>query len=124
MDGKPLAIDVAVHCPLSSKSDYKITNPADEYAIRYKYDKYSDAFEGSGINFMAVVVDVFGGYGADALAIISSIARRAADRSMLERSVFISQCWQRLSVSLQLANARMIATRVGLVKPFVSPRVR
>jgi len=106
-NGTPLAIDVAVTDPL--REEYiEVDCPSEAYAIKVKHAKYDNGFIGTGMDFGAAVVDVFGWWCPEGLEIIREIARRGADRIGWGRSNYISLCWQRLSVALQLSNARMV----------------
>jgi len=109
--GKPAALDIAVTCPLQSL--YKdVSCPADHYAINKKHKKYDKGFEGTDIEFIPVVVDAFGHWGTEATDAIKTILTRGADRLSLSRSTYITQGWQRLGVSLQRANSKMVLDRL------------
>jgi len=111
-NGAPLAIDVAITDPLLPKYS-KVDCPAEDYAVNIKHVKYDEGFRDTGIDFCAAVVDIFGWWNAEGFDVISEIARRGADRSGYERSSYICLCWQRLSVALQISNARMVGARIG-----------
>jgi len=111
-NGAPLAIDVAVTDPLLP--EYKnVDCPADDYALKRKHEKYDSGFIGSGVDFCAAVVDAFGWWCPEGVEVIGDLARRGADRALSDRSSYISLCWQRLSVALQISNARMVGSRIG-----------
>jgi len=111
-NGAPLAIDVAVTDPLLPQY-LEVLSPAESYAENIKHKKYDSGFFGTGIDFCAAVVDSFGWWCSEGLEVLGEIARRGADRSLVERSCYISLCWQRLSVALQICNARMVGSRLG-----------
>jgi hypothetical protein len=111
--GKAAALDVAVTCPLQDKYLKSDIDPADHYANTVKHATYDEGFEGLDIDFIPVVLDTFGGYGAEGLRALTEIIGRGASRLNLPASTYKSQCWQRLSLSLQKSNTRMILTRVN-----------
>jgi hypothetical protein len=104
-------LDIAVTCPLQPL--YKdFSCPADLYANDKKHKKYDQGFEGTDIEFIPVVVDAFGHWGSEGTDAIKTILTRGADRLSLSRSTYITQGWQRLGVSLQRANAKMVLDRL------------
>ena len=111
--GKAAALDIAVTCPLQDKYIKLESDPADHYANTVKHVTYDEGFLGLDIDFIPVVMDTFGGYGAEGLRALTEIIRRGASRLNLPPSIYKSQCWQRLSLSLQKSNTRMILTRVN-----------
>src|ERR1700677_95844 len=60
-----------------------------------------------------VVLDAFGGYGKEGLRAIKEIIRRGASRLNILPSIYKPQCWQRLSMSLQRSNTRMILSKIN-----------
>ena len=110
--GKAAALDIAVTCPLQDKYINLEIDPADHYADTVKHATYDEGFKGVDIDFIPVVMDTFGGYGAEGLRAITEIIRRGASRLNLPPSIYKTQCWQRLSLSLQKSNSRMVLTRV------------
>jgi hypothetical protein len=111
--GKAAALDIAVTCPLQDKYLNSELDPADHYSNSVKHAKYDEGFIGLDIDFIPVVLDTFGGFGSEALRALKEIIRRGSARLNLPMSTYKSQCWQRLSLSLQRSNIRMILTRVN-----------
>jgi hypothetical protein len=111
--GRPACLDIAVTCPLQEKYSKLEMDPADHYSITVKHSTYDEGFIGIDMDFIPVVMDTFGGHGAEGLRALTEIIRRGATRLNLPQSIYKSQCWQRLSSSLQKSNARMILTRIN-----------
>ena len=111
--GKAAALDIAVTCPLQDKYIHSDLDPADHYANTVKHATYDEGFQGLNIDFIPVVLDTFGGYGAEGLRALTEIIHRPSSHLNLPASTYKTQCWQRLSMSLQRSNTRMILTRVS-----------
>ena len=110
-NGLPTAIDVAVTCPLQErfKND---ANPAERYAAETKHNKYDNGFVGTNIEFVAAVVETFGGWNEEGEATIREIIRRAAKRLITTPAPYINTCWQQLSCFLQIMNSRATLNRI------------
>ena len=110
-NGLPTAIDVAVTCPLQErfKND---ANPAQKYAEETKHNKYDNGFNGTNIEFVAAVVETFGGWNEEGERTIGEIIRRAAKRLITVPGPFVSTCWQQLSCFLQIMNSRATLNRI------------
>jgi hypothetical protein len=111
--GRPAALDVAITCPLQKKYSNIEQDPADHYADTVKHSLYDSSFEGLQIDFIPVVLDAFGGFGKEGLKALEEIIKRGASRLNIPPSIYKPQCWQRLSVSLQRSNTRMILSRIN-----------
>jgi hypothetical protein len=106
-----VAIDVAITDPSQPKYS-KCKNPANDYADKVKHKKYDKGFEGSDIEFIPMVFETTGGINDEGLKILEEIVHRAAVRSGDNVGVFKALAWQRLSITLQRSNARMIRARI------------
>ena len=82
-----------------------------------KINKHSRPCQANGIAFVPLVVETLGGWEADALFHLRSIAKQTAARSASHAPVAIRQFFQRLSVLLQRANAALIAARAPAQAP-------
>jgi len=111
--GRDAALDIAVTCPLQPKFAAIVDDPADHYADTVKHRLYDPGFKGLPVDFIPVVFDGFGGVCAEGLSCLLEIMSRGAARALVPRQVYISQCWQRISVCLQRCNARMVASRLS-----------
>ena len=95
-NGMPTAIDIAVTCPLQDRY-INSQDPAEKYALETKHGKYDAGFNGTQIEFVAAVVETFGGWCDEGEKVIGEIIRRAAKRLATSPGPFIAVCWQRLT---------------------------
>jgi len=114
IDGKPAALDIAVTCPVQSKYASGRCVAAEDYALNVKHRSYDPGFVGTGEDFLPVVVDTFGLWGSEALLTINELITRGCRRLEIPFGVYGPQTWQKLSISLQRSNARMILSRLAL----------
>ena len=110
-NGLPTAIDVAVTCPLQERFKNE-ANPAEKYAEETKHNKYDNGFNGTQIEFVAAVVETFGGWSEEGERTITEIIRRASKRLITCPAPYINTCWQQLSCSLQIMNSRATLSRI------------
>ncbi len=84
--GRPLAIDVSVTCPVAEsyvlKASQVIGSAAAERAA-LKRVKYTQICEENGLNFSPFVLESFGGFGPDAVHLLSKISSAIATRGYL-----------------------------------------
>ena len=76
-DGKGLAIDVAVTCPLQ-KASVRQFNPCEEYASTKKHGKYDKGFEGVNYLFCAMVWETLGAINEEGEEVLREVFRFAA----------------------------------------------
>ena len=108
-EGKGLAIDVAITCPLlSSVNEGK---PCEAYASNVKHAKYDTSFVGTEYMFCAMVWETLGAIHEEGEEVIKQIFRFAAKRLGHEFSSFCGRSWARVSCCLQRSVAQSILTR-------------
>ena len=110
-NGLPSAIDIAVTCPLQDRFINE-PNPAEKYAQETKHNKYDKGFDGTQIDFVAAVVETFGGWSKEGEMVVSEIVKRAAKRQTTSPGPFVTTCWQKLSCTLQILNSRATLNRI------------
>ena len=76
-----------------------------------KNNKHYRQCHRQGIVFVPLVVETLGGWDAEAIFHLKSIAEKTAHRSNQRPAFVIKHFFQRLSVILQRANAALMATR-------------
>jgi hypothetical protein len=114
-NGRACAVDFAVTCLMQNK--YRMLDEdvsvADVYARDVKHGTYDAGFEGTDIQFCAAVVDTFGGWSTEGEELLTLVIGRAACRVAPHNAgQFRAVCWQRLSCSLQRANAQAVLARL------------
>jgi hypothetical protein len=120
-EGKGLAIDVAVTCPLQKKS-VRVTDPCEDYAAIQKHGKYDKDFQGTDYLFCAMVWETLGAVNAEGEEVLRQIFRFAAKRLGKEFSSFCGRAWARVSCCLQRCVSQSILLRIdGLEFSTTSP---
>jgi hypothetical protein len=109
-DGKGLAIDVAVTCPLQ-KASVRQFNPCEEYASTKKHGKYDKGFEGVNYLFCAMVW-ALGAINEEGEEVLREVFRFAAKRLGREFSSFCGRSWARVSCCLQRCVSQSILLRI------------
>lgn len=110
------AYDVAVTDPTQSAllpaSSVTRAAAAESYA-EAKFRKYSVALQDGSLRLTPVVLETFGAFSKSAAEFVSDLARWIAARDPSSSASLVrSRLFQRVSVILQRANARMIASRI------------
>ncbi len=78
---------------------------------RDKVAKYSALCLREGIEFVPCVLELFGGFGTEAVAFLKQVARDYAYKQGLSTSTATSRVFQRVAFASQLALARSIESR-------------
>src|ERR1043165_6218847 len=99
-DGKGLAIDVAVICPLTA-TRVTLTSPCDVYPATQKHRKYDEGFRGQPYIFAAVVFETTGAVNEEGAGVLRQLFRFAAKRMGKQFSSYCGRAWARLSCNLQ-----------------------
>jgi hypothetical protein len=107
----PLAIDVAITSPLI-KSNVRLTNPCEEYALSKKHGKYDASFEGSNYSFCAMVFETFGALNSEGEEVLRQMFRFAAKHLGKEFTSYCSRAWARVSCTLQKSVGQAILNRI------------
>jgi hypothetical protein len=112
--GQSAAFDVTVVSPfiqtvLSQAAQQR--GHAASKAEQHKDAKSLELCAAQGILFVPLAVEVLGGWGQIALNTFKRLARMLSERTGRSRSEETTYLYQRLSVSLQRDNARMIQQR-------------
>jgi hypothetical protein len=105
-EGKPLAWDVTVICPLAHSyvSKYATSGAAAELAATRKSDKYAQL--PNSYIFQPIAFENLGAINESAISLISDIGRKISLKSNDPReSIFL---FQRLSVTLQRFNSILL----------------
>ena len=110
-DGKGLAIDVAVICPLTT-TRVTLTSPCDVYAATQKHRKYDEGFRGQPYIFAAVVFETTGAVNEEGAGVLRQLFRFAAKRMGKQFSSYCGRAWARLSCNLQRSISQEILTRI------------
>jgi len=85
---------------------------AEDYAENVKHKFYDPEYKDIDEDYLPVVVDSFGMWGSEALLTINELIIRGSRRLEIPFGVYGPQTWQKLSISLQRGNARMILPRL------------
>jgi hypothetical protein len=111
--GKDFAIDVAITDPINGtfKLDMEACN---KYADKYKHDKYDNGFINTQIEFIPVVFSTFGSLNEEGHSFLKDLFRRNCDSLDKMRCTYITLLWQKLSISLQTENCKMMSKRFKL----------
>ena len=111
---RPHAFDVAVTSPLCASHVSQSSTSAGAALEKMKVlknNKHYRQCHRQGIVFVPLVVETLGGWDAEAIFHLKSIAEKTAHRSNQRPAFVIKHFFQRLSVILQRANAALMATR-------------
>ena len=113
--GQPAALDLAVTSPLQQNILAKAAVTCGEAGRAYEAVKLSKSNASDcaarGINFIPMVVESFGGWAPQASVVLNRVSKLLAERQSVPRSTALRRLHQRLSVTLQRANARSILIR-------------
>ena len=86
-NGRGLAIDVAVICPLAASHLHQ-EEPCEIYAERQKHKRYDAGFKGSRYEFAAMVFETSGAVNSEGNDIIKQLIRFASKRECVGNSSF------------------------------------
>ena len=118
--GRFMAFDVAVTDP--TQQAYVVgasatkSFAAESYAVNVKLAKYSNALSDSSLMLTPIVAETFGAWSKASYDFISDLSRWLAARDPSSSlSAIRSKLFQRVSVILQRANARMLMSRISTV---------
>ena len=106
-NGKGLAVDVAVVCPLAASHLNEI-EPCENYGVGQKHRLYDEGFVRSNYDFVAMIFETSGGVNDEGESILKQMFRFASKRSLVSHSRFCGRAWARLSCCLQRACAQMV----------------
>ena len=108
-NGKSLAIDVAVVCPLVP-SHLPESEPCEAYACK-KHQKYDKGFLHSSFDFVPMIFETGGAINRDGESILKQLFRFASKRSSTSYAKFVGRAWARLSCTLQRSVSQMVLNR-------------
>ena len=111
VEGKGLAIDVAVTSPLAA-TYVKIKEPCEWYAATQKHVKYDASFEGTAYIFSAIVFETLGAINVEGEEVMKQLFRFAAKRLGREFTSYCGRAWARVSCNLQRSVSQAIITRI------------
>jgi len=86
----------------------------DKYADKYKHEKYDNGFINTQILFVPVIFSTFGSLNQEGYEFIKDLFRRNCDSLGQERCTYMPLLWQKLSISLQKENFKMMSRRFNL----------
>ena len=109
-NGRGLAIDVAVICPLAASHLHQ-EEPCEIYAERQKHKRYDAGFKGSRYEFAAMVFETSGAVNSEGNDIIKQLIRFASKRECVGNSSFAGRTWARISCCIQTSVAQAILNR-------------
>ena len=110
-NGRGLAIDIAVVCPLAA-SHLDEAEPGEYYAVSHKHRLYDASFMGSNYDFVPMILETSGGVNQEGEDILKQMFRFASKRSPVSHVRFAGRAWARLSCSLQRAVSQMCLARM------------
>jgi hypothetical protein len=115
--GRFMAFDVAVTDPTQQAYVVGASSTksfaAESYAVNVKLAKYSNALADSSLMLTPIVAETFGAWNKASYDFIADLSRWLAARDPSSSlSAIRSKLFQRLSVILQRANARMLMSRI------------
>ena len=118
VDGRAMALDFAVTCPLQASARNDAAKNTLATAMAYESHKLADRetarrCQDQAINLKPMVVETFGGWGPIAQGVFKIVARKASEKSGLPQSVTTNHIYQNLGIKLQRANARSILARLA-----------
>ena len=112
---------MAVTSPLT-KSNNRLENPCEEYALSQKHGKYDKGFVGQSYSFCAMVWETLGAINSEGEDVLHSLFRFAAKQLGREFSSYCGRAWARISCCLQRSVSQAILTRIdGRELPRVEP---
>jgi len=110
-DGKGIAIDVAVICPVAP-THIRESNSKEIYSNR-KHAKYDRAFLNSpGFNFGVIIMETSGAISEEGTKILKRLFRFASRRLGVTHSAYAARAWARLSCCLQTNVAQNILNSI------------
>ena len=82
------------------------------YAENIKHKSYDKEFVGLNTDFFPVIVDTYGKWGQEGLIVINELITRGSKQTEIPFNTYCPQSWQKLSITLQRNNARMVFSRL------------
>ena len=112
LEGKGLAIDVAVTSPLAPSS-LRLAEPCEWYAATKKHAKYDLSFESTNFIFSTMVFETLGAINVEGgKEVLRRLFRFAAKRTGREFTSYCGRAWARFSCNLQRSVSQAILTRI------------
>ena len=113
-NGRRVAFDVSVVSPTQDAIIDRAANVAAsaiEMRKSEKTRKHAENCRASGLFFEPLVVESFGGWDAEAVKMLKTLATHCAPRKGLSPAMEIKYFFQRLSIALQRGNATLLLCR-------------
>ena len=113
---RPTALDITVTSEFGHtivKACGKAPGKAASYGEKRKNDVFLKPLSDAGIDFVPIAFEVSGGLAPSASPLISYLLQQKALVTNTPYSEVAAEFWQSLSLTLQRANAYMIADRTG-----------
>ena len=107
----PVALDLAVTCPLQQSMMHDAARRPLPAAMDYEAHKFDDRQTAQrcldqGFKLVPLVAETLGGWGPEAQGFFRQLAKATADKTGVDASVATCQLYEALGIQLQRANAR------------------
>ena len=96
---------------------------AADYEQSVKLPRYQEQCEKQNLDFVPMVVEVFGAWGPCSAPVLKLVARAMAQRKLLDEDRSDAYIRQALSVTLQRYNVRTLLKHIDLAGPLVDDRI-